>query len=425
MSTTESDVRFIEMEVWLSEIIASFICTIIQSWLLKKELTRIRNGDANYTTPYLRLWVFLCIGCGILSTTSRVFRFFPGFCHFGYFATLDVASASQAIFMGFYQLSRLYYCFSIDNIYSDKGYPRCLFYIMFIIGALLSINFILYGIAAGHIPQKCGILKKSENGHYTYYRQGNLLLLPTDNDSVAYFAFLNLIYFIWDILTLCLYIFKIQHFKNAKNVQNNVHSNNYNASQHVQQQKVSKANSDAVYNRINNIMYRILVITLFYEIVVLINTINWSLSAPLQLGKIQIYLILGYAVPNSIQNVVFSFSVTLMVEHNTKRYIKFLNFIQRFKLNYIGCCCCYGLISKQMKGFADEHKERKNNASATTTNAVTDGDEDDIKEDSSETDQNADEHIELTKTYETHDISSHHGQLQSKPLDASLATITI
>ena len=184
MSTTDSQISFIVVEVWVADSIVSFVCTLIQVWLLKKELNLIRNGSANYTTPYLRLWVLLCISSGILSTASRMLRYFPGVCHFAYFLIFSVGSASQPVFMGFYQLSRLYYCFSQSNVYSDKGYPQWLFYIMFTIGVLLSIFSMLQGIAAGDLLSECGI---DFNQNYAFYSQKRCVF------GIQWFLFIDIL----------------------------------------------------------------------------------------------------------------------------------------------------------------------------------------------------------------------------------------
>merc|ERR1712154_46127 len=65
--------------------------------------------------------------------------YFPIICAFSGPLQYSLIS-SQAIFMGFYQLSRLYHCFSENQIYLTKAYPKWLFIVMQIIGVLLIIT---------------------------------------------------------------------------------------------------------------------------------------------------------------------------------------------------------------------------------------------------------------------------------------------
>ena len=358
MASAEGQITYI-VEVWVADSITSLICTIIQVWLLRKEFNLIRSGKANYTTPYLRLWVILCISCGILSTSSRTLRYLPIFCHFGYFMMFSVGSASQPIFMGFYQLSRLYYCFSQHNIYSERGYPQYLFYIMFLIGGILSINYILQGIVSGDISPKCGI---DTTQNYTFYRQPG----PDQIIMFMYWSLLSFIYFAWDLSTLFLYIYKIQSFKKVYSKKTDI------AGIHKVHNTENTQKSEIIYNRINNIMNRVLIITIFYEITVLLIFVIWILPTVFGWNHPPIYVFFGYCLPAVIKDVIFSLSVTLMVEHNTERYIKFLRFINRFRLHYICCCCCYGIINQQIDGVGGYDQTESRKDSATTANAVTD-----------------------------------------------------
>ena len=214
-----------------------------------------------------------------------------------------------------------------------------------------------------------------------------------------------------------------------------VHSNSLGTRKHDHVSNTGKnPESNAIYRRINNIMNRVVIITIFYEIMLLLIIINWIISTPFGWDKSQIYVLFGYCLPSVIKDVVISLSVTLMVEHNTMRYMRFLNVIQGFKLHYICCCCCYEIINAQIEGFGENIKKRKE--SDTTTNAVTDIPE--MQSGQHGCDVNANKeakleveingvhhHAQMTITYETHDLSSKHGQLKSQPLEFSVVTPTV
>ena len=68
--------------------------------------------------------------------------------------------------MEYYQLSRLYYCFSSTKIYSNKGYPNWLFTIMFTGMAIIFFCLVISPWFGYNISRVCGINKK-----YQYYTE--------------------------------------------------------------------------------------------------------------------------------------------------------------------------------------------------------------------------------------------------------------
>ena len=103
--------KLLPITTWLSDIIIGLIFAGMRGWLLKQEYNHIEIGDAKYTTKYLKLWSLLCIVIGLLSQLLSPIGYLPILCH-GVFYVRYVLSPLQSILMGFYQLSRLYYCFS-------------------------------------------------------------------------------------------------------------------------------------------------------------------------------------------------------------------------------------------------------------------------------------------------------------------------
>ena len=126
-------------------------------------------------------------------------------------------------------------------------------------------------------------------------------------------------------------------------------------------------------------MYRICILTLFYEIPAF--TVYWIIVASD-----------GWQINATI---FYSISMYLMMEHNDKAYAKFLRCTYRLKLHYL-CCCYRGIISNQVRDSIIEQESNEDE----TTNAVTTKTEGDYK------DQN-----NATTTYETHDISIGHGKI--------------
>ena len=67
--------------------------------------------------------------------TALIIHSFPWILSFGTTSNVLVFS-TQFMFMGFYQLSRLYYCFSNKQLHNRNGYPLCVFIIKFVSGNL-------------------------------------------------------------------------------------------------------------------------------------------------------------------------------------------------------------------------------------------------------------------------------------------------
>ena len=235
--------------------------------------------------------------------------------------------------MGFYQLSRLHYCFSNSQIHSDKGYPKWLFNIMYTIGIILAINYIasIEFVKNGHIFQtKCGI-----NDKYEFFYQP-LDLITTNISSLYYFG-VGLCFSIWDLFTLYLYISKIKTFR-------------------VYQHK-----NPSVYKRIKSILQKVFILTVFYQIVGVCSILIDAMIEPKGLLYSLIYAVSIYSIPLAI-----GISMWLMMDHNVNKYRKFLMFVQYLKLNYLCCKWKYFVLeqleylNKDIQGMVKEMKNDRN-----------------------------------------------------------------
>ena len=120
---------------WILICLVALVVAIINGIILKSEYKKHRLNKTSYTTKYLQYSCFGCLICGVIHPLINCLRFVNGFCYI-LTNTKSLFLFMQGTFMGFYQLARLHYCFSQSQVYSSKGYPRCLFIIMIIIGAL-------------------------------------------------------------------------------------------------------------------------------------------------------------------------------------------------------------------------------------------------------------------------------------------------
>ena len=214
--------------------------------------------------------------------------------------------------MTFYQLSRLHYCFANSKIHSNKGYPKWLFIIMFTIGVILLINWPIAVVFFGFFFfSNCGINAKLEF-HY----------VPMDIVSFKYaFLWINAtagIYQIWDLVTLFLYYHKIRSIrKTIKNMEKN----------------------QVVFNRISSILYKIFILTMFYEI---LQFIAFILVIIAPFASHYWFETFARNTAFMISNIVFSVSMYLMMEHNKSEYVIFLKIIYKLRLHWI--CCKYGSV---------------------------------------------------------------------------------
>ena len=300
---------------WTTRAVISFIGLIINTVILTIEIKRREASTVIFTTKLLQYSSFICIVCGFLANLFWFLSPFNGFCHFSTFFAILFGSF-QPLFMGFYQLSRLYYCFANDQIHSNKGYPKWLFIVMIIIGILLIINFLL--INQFGLKSECGI-----NANWDYYHSTQLFipyLSHTEIGSVWTVSTIFL-YLIWDIATLLLYIFKIIAFKRM-----------------LQKQPI-------VYKRVLFILSEIFILTIFYEIALLFAIIITAITSALLLGTVWYGMISMTLYVFVIVSI--NYSMHLMMEYNVKQYIKFLKLIYYLRCHFI-CCKFRFMIIEQL-----------------------------------------------------------------------------
>ena len=234
--------------------------------------------------------------------------------------------------MGSYQLSRLYYCFSTNKVYSNKGYSNKLFIIMTIIAIIIIISIPLTCIFSEtcRLRSKCGL---NDEGDFIY-TQLNISVLQND---YGWSILAAATYWFWDIATLLLYAFKIRSFSSYKKTE------------------------PIVYKRILSILYKIFIMTLFYEIITLISiTFIWSME-PMVKHIIWMKHLIIMTMMNLI-TVSFSFAMYLMMPHNDREYMIFLKSVYWLKLNYVFCCCCGKIVYLQIKEIDGEDQILPRNA---------------------------------------------------------------
>ena len=308
--TCEKLVKLSEMtttqpEVWISSSMIGFMTVWINTSLLCKEFKTRKSGNTTFVTKYLALWSILCIMFGSISILFLTLFNFPGFCYFSLYI-YRMFMFAQPLALGFYQLSRLYYCFSRSKIYSSKGYPNWLFIFMF--GVAIIWYAMELCIAVDHYVISCGINK-------TYQLYENRKNLWNSQLSVAVCMGFFLI---WDLTTLMLYIYKIRVF-----------------TQSVQ------GVDEKVKDRILSILNKITIITLFYQITALFILSIWFVSGGRN-NRISSFAAVSLTI------LLYSYSMYIMLDHNKKYYEWLLKILYGFRLYFVCYCCCRKRIIQQM-----------------------------------------------------------------------------
>ena len=335
----------------------SFILFSFNAYILYRECKNRKNTDVKFTTKPLKYWSILCIIIGCVSLFSGATLGINGLCYFSLQLWL-ISYLVQQFCMGLYQLSRLYYCFANNQIYSNKGYPKWIFIFMVIIGALI-VLISTYSVITIGIMCQCGLhvydelkyerdarnilafeyvsahfdCRNSDDLEYKRIYEISIML----QDMVRYLRFPSLTLAAWDILTLSLYYYKVRQFMKLR----------------VRSDSGSEDGNKLIYNRILSIMNKIIILTLFYEIWYSIGIIfTWifvkDATGETENGVIDedddtlslfwylIYVFILWTVP-----FIFSLSMYLMMDHNHDKYIKFLECVRCSYLSYICCACCY------------------------------------------------------------------------------------
>ena len=249
--------------------------------------------------------------------------------------------------MGYWQLSRLYQCFSKESSHTNLGYPKCLFMVMYLIGggATFGILCIIWFLRIDN----CHI-----NGHYMYHEQRGNILSPSQSFGVTIFgAMLATILLFWDWITLTLYIVKLRKFMKL---------NSDSIAAHVKQ-------------RVKEILTRIIICTCLYESVFFLMIISRTLQVFIKMDYI--FIPLGQLLPSLII-LSFSYSMYLMQEHNTEEYYHCLD-----KINVFLCCCLKKRMHLSELPESSNMEKQKNGSGAHTP----------------------------TNTYNTNDLSQNHGRV--------------
>lgn len=276
-----------EFETWFTRIALS-ITFIVVSLLTKREYSKSRcelqeenTGTGNDYSKWLhRFTISTMILCGLLPLFG-VFNKIPIICGYTYSVpTLLWGLAPTSL--TFYQITRLQYVFSKTQVHSNFGYSKCVFIILYIYGIFV----IMLSIISVWFSQTF-----VSNGEYG-------CSVNSTNLATKLLGIYAICYIIWDFTVLLMYLLKF--CQSRKRWMNN--------------------KNGTVWQRINFILTKILILTLFYEFK--------------YMSTIVVIQFTSSTIVNTIlmmtDSIIISLSIYLMREHNNneyKRLVKIYNTI--------------------------------------------------------------------------------------------------
>ena len=306
---------------WIPNTIVTLLFTIINFKILWTEIKKRKegSGDATFTTKQFKVWSIVCMiscvatPCSVLLSRINLICTFIG-------SVKWISTSITFLSMGFYQLSRLHYCFANSQIHSHKGYPKWLFNIMYTFGALIAFNYIIsieFAIGIG-FKSKCGINDKFEYHHHP--------ISITNSTAVGEFYVLasGWSYLLWDFVTLYLYISKIRTFR------------------------IYKDTDPIVYKRIKSVLQKIFILTMFYQLTCLFSAVMFGLLvAVIDIPSISMQLFTG------ILPLTMITSMYLMMDHNEREYMRFLKVVQFLKFHFL-CCKWRHFVMEQLDDMEED-----------------------------------------------------------------------
>ena len=316
----------------LSSMTVSLICFAITAAIDIRERRKRKKPDFIVPTKYLSTFSYLCIALGPISTLFGFVSFLPGLC-------LPVSHLRGPILyfqiatMECFQLSRLHYCFSKDQVHSDKGYPKWIFCaLLFVLTMWLLSTLSLH---CSWFPINCWI---ESDG--TAVLKG-VQLLPLESLPLESWIWMipNGLYCTFEFSTISLYWYRVLSLRSV-----------------VCRKGEKGPVPGPVHGRILSILHRILILTYFYVAVNgLMVIVNYATTFAVEFGWINFNL--SWIWTYSVSSLSISYSMFLMLCHNTSEYIAFLQFIKRSKC--IWCFCCFGsMVNEQYRMLVDNVDNR-------------------------------------------------------------------
>ena len=96
---------------------------------------------------------------------------------------------------------------------------------------------------------------------------------------------------------------------------------------------------DCCANTNNFNIYKIIIVTLLYETMLLLAVLSAEIPNIIEFGG---------CLPYNLPVVSLTFCMYIMMDHNESAYETFLKVLWRSRLYWIGCCCCRHMVLQQV-----------------------------------------------------------------------------
>lgn len=402
----------IQCAVWGVISLLSLFFLIPNAVMLTIEVNKQRTvGCPKY--KFLRIWSILTITTGLVYCIVNCVRYISGLCYITWYLS-HASIRLQPVFLGNFQLSRLYYCFAARTEgMGANGYPRWVFVLMFAVSGICATSIAIpYGFM---IPELCYI-----DPDYMYH--AHYVPFSTANSSMMYMrTYVEIgVYIPWDLAIFLLFCFSVQsiartqmtlghqvHSDNVPNgdrdsdrttkVADSVHSDTdkfRNSTPNSTTMNMQTALPIAVTDDTNSnigrsptcsilgkiipippsdlpndnitsasgltpifrTLYRVLTVTLFYEMACVVVFIVNNVAMPrlLKEGSVDPWLTIGELCLITI----WTLAAHLMIDDNERSYRHFIVMLHSTKLHYL-CCCYRGLVEWQIKDLRQQQNQRQ------------------------------------------------------------------
>ena len=299
----------VPLPIWVVSTIISIICFAATNAILFQERRKRSQHDYPVASKSLSVFSYLCIIIGPIVSLIHGMAYLPGLCHVHHVLLAPIACL-QVASMECYQLSRLYYCFSRNQVHSDKGYPKWVFWALFIV---LLLWFILNNTASFNLfIHKCYI----QSDGASVFEGSDLFVVPNLGFFLA-----NGSYAFLEMTTVFLYWNKVRSLRKYQNEKDR-----------------------EINDRIQSILHRVLILTFLYLIIAVFLLIyDFATGLAVTNGLVR-QRAMG-ASRWSFMTLFISYSMFLMQDHNNSEYIRFLQFVNRYKCTL--CFCCFGSMVRE------------------------------------------------------------------------------
>lgn len=271
-----------------------------------KELFAHRNSYQRY----LAIFSFTAMLFTVLSFLFQLLQTIKELCYGGY-AFVSMFYTSSKIFLTFYQLARLQYCFANNQIHSKLGYPKWWFILLYTFGVIIELyaifaSFYIFGDNWRFV--KFGIFWNCIGDNIEFR---NRIINPIG----------AAIFFVWDWTVIVCYIIKVRQFYKKKDgLHGNIDEN--------------------IRNRIKFILYKITYLTFVIELIAVLA----SMIGPFVVSLFQddnLYPIWIARLLIGFENYYSVYVIYMMIDHNNDEYFKLIR-----RLNRLGCyCCCKSFVT--------------------------------------------------------------------------------